>query len=278
LPVRFCNPPAHSLERVGAVDRAAVASLGSLKALTGLTVITAADAADHGTHFSNPAAAQQLQQQQQQQGEGAEAAVAPAHAALDTVAAAAGSAVAGGVPAAFAAVGGSSWGSSQGMWLPLLELPMLQEVVMGSAHRSQQLNLTGSLAEHLHSNPDVQSTTATPASSNGGSSGPGSSGGSSGSSSWQRQAGEAVSVYVCPTGAWSDMADVKVGQHMQGIIARVVRAVGGVQRMLVLLLLHDYLSASRSLHQLCLTALNVWRSRHSVESCVYLLLLCCCRG
>ena len=99
------------------------------------------------------------------------------------------------------------------MWLPLLELPVLQDVVLGSAHCSQQLNLTGNLAEHLqnslcvqrHCAAGPQPPTAATAGSSGGSSGSGGSGGwgwCGHGGDWQRQAGEAVSVYVCWEGGW----------------------------------------------------------------------------
>jgi hypothetical protein len=95
--------------------------------------------------------------------------------------------------------------------LPLLGLPALQELVLGSAHRSQQLNFTGSLAKNLQGQESFgrRSTTVGPtgssSSSNSSSAGVGSRG------RWYEEAGQAVSAYLCPTGTWSDLAQIQVG-------------------------------------------------------------------
>jgi hypothetical protein len=216
--------PACSLERVGHLDRAAVASLCALKALTALTIITATDAAaDVLQHTAAAAAQQQHQHQQQQQqqqqleAEGGEAVVAvnAALGAPDAVAAPATPTVS--IPAAAAA---AADGGNQGLWLPLLELPLLQELVLGSAHRSQQLHLTGNLTAKLQSSVRVSMNSGKTSAS------PGFGGGSICSSGgrgraghggccWYQQSNEAVSAYVCPTGAWSDLSNVKVGAVMR---------------------------------------------------------------
>lgn len=193
----------YSLERIGSIDRPAVASLHSLSSLTALTIITAADALEapdppDTNHNNNQ---QQAQPQAQHAGDGA--------AADDAVAAA--------NPAAAAA-----GGVSQGLWLPLLELPALQELVLGSAHCSQQLSLTGRVTDSLAGFRGMREQ-ADPADNRGGT-GPlphsrsmlasaGSSSGyssGSGGGSWHPEMEEGVSAYVCPTGAWSELANVQV--------------------------------------------------------------------
>lgn len=203
-----------SLERIGSIDRPAVASFHSLSRLTALTIITAADAFEapdppDTNHNINNNNQQQAQAQAQHAVDGA--------AADDAGAAVAPAVVAG--PRASAAQAG---GVSHGLWLPLLELPALQELVLGSAHSSQQLSLTGSVTESLAGFRGLKAH-ADPAYNRGGTGAPFhsrsmlsaagfSSGYSSGSGggSWHPEVEGSVSAYVCPTGAWSELANVQV--------------------------------------------------------------------
>lgn len=111
--------------------------------------------------------------------------------------------------------------AGQGLWLPLLEQPALRQVVLGSAHLSQQLNLSGDMSASLSSpqgrpaNLTMGLASADGCSETQGSATVSGSGGHSGMGCcgggwWQQRACEPVSAYVCPTGAWSDVAAVKV--------------------------------------------------------------------
>jgi hypothetical protein len=222
--------PVCSLERVGHLDRPAVGSLCALKALTALTIITATDATADILHHTAAAAAQQ--QQQQAEAGGGEAVVA-ANAALGAPDAVAGT------PTPTVSISASSAllsNGSQGLWLPLLELPLLQELVLGSAHRSQQLNLTGSLTAKLHSSGGIRVNSDNPSALPGlGGDGSCSSSGCSrvghGGCSWYQQVNEAVSAYVCPTGAWSDLSNVKVCVMMRLAAVNEKNCISGVQRL-----------------------------------------------
>jgi hypothetical protein len=119
-----------------------------------------------------------------------------------------------------AAAAARSGGGSHCLWSPLLGLPALQELLLGSAHRSQQLNFTGSLVENLRGQEDSGRSSAAAGVSTGSSSSSNAGvGGGSGSSSsrgrclggWGEEAGQAVSAYLCPTGTWSDLAQIQVG-------------------------------------------------------------------
>lgn len=209
-----------SLERVSGITKPAVASLLSLKQLTALTIITAADADVAAlTAAAMPAAAMMdlqaamLQQQQQPvpvadnggNNMGAAALPQPQHA-----------------PATAAAAAAAADEAGRSLYLPLLQLPALQELVLGSAHRSQQLNFTGSITDSLRSNSSSQqpdSNTSAGLQVAGGQQhagawrASGSDGGRVGGSNcgrWYQQVGEGVSAFVCPAGSWSDLSTVKV--------------------------------------------------------------------
>jgi hypothetical protein len=106
------------------------------------------------------------------------------------------------------------------LWCQLLELPSLQQLVLGSAHLSQQLNLTGNLQDSLGGSQGSSANFTANFTSSGGSGLQGcdrSSAGGSGSSSRSGpgkgsfgESCEPVSAYVCPTGAWSDISGIKV--------------------------------------------------------------------
>lgn len=128
-----------SLERVAHLNRAAVTSLLNLKQLTALTIITAAE--PPGGY---------LQQQQQWLQDPAAAAVAGfgQHQQQDQLDPAAIDPAAG-FGYLSASSSSSSSGSDDGLFLPLMQLPNLQEIVVGCIARGQTLNLSTTLTHDL---------------------------------------------------------------------------------------------------------------------------------
>jgi hypothetical protein len=154
-----------SLENIGSLTRAAVASLHTLQQLSALTLLTDADLADLAPHTLQPQLQQQPQQQQQhpppleeqqQLWEELQASFATGAAGLPGQQQQA----AANVTAAASPASGPGGQGRLGLWLPLLLLPKLQELVVGCACRGQSVDLTGTLAGQLARSPGGPAGTA----------------------------------------------------------------------------------------------------------------------
>jgi hypothetical protein len=143
-----------------------------------------------------------------------------------------------GAAAGAATAASATAAGGQGLWCQLLELPSLQQLVLGSAHLSQQLNLTGNLQDSLGSSQCSSANLTADFTSSGGSGLQGcdsnSAGGSGGNSRRGPGTGsfgescEPVSAYVCPTGAWSGISGIKV--RSQAMLYAYSSILGGIYK------------------------------------------------
>lgn len=217
---------AHSLERVGQLTQQAVATLQRLQQLAALTLITTADLGDGhhaGLHHQPP-----WELQGPVLWDAAEAAAAAAAVGVGAAAGAPGAmaAAAAAAAAAFEAAPDAARAGMQGrdgLWLPLLLVPCLQEVVVGSVWRGQTLALTTTLTSQLQP-PSAEQLAGGCAGSAARPPGQqqqqlGLVGRTGGSNSWflqgvggqryEHQEGAAVCAYICPE-QWSSLAAMQV--------------------------------------------------------------------